>query len=350
MITCFVRLQMRHNIEKQVTEEMQQIRDNTLLYVHQILLLNNEVVGEEGFEESVRAVMQQLKSVGYREAAYYNLDGELLEQSGSRIEPGVKREDFERAKELDSTFTLNCRKDSQCEVYFTMPVEIMGKRIGYISYFFDYGEQYRREWNTFERTLWITAVIFALICLITWIMLYRVISSIRSLSRVTTEISSRLSEGQFDRDAAKRLTLNVRKDEIGELSLNFTRMLDVAEEQFQRIQDDNCRIRKLLNSRQEFYNNVTHELKTPLTTISGYAQLMEKNGQGDEELFHKGTEHILKESMRLHRMVVQLLEMQEEKGTEKKKILNLTELIVNVADTMQIKAKRHGSRIRLEGI
>ncbi len=350
LITCFVRLQMRYNIEKQVTEEMQQIRDNTLLYVHQILLLNNEVVGEEGFEESVRAVMQQLKSVGYREAAYYNLDGELLEQSGSRIEPGVKREDFERAKELDSTFTLNCRKDSQCEVYFTMPVEIMGKRIGYISYFFDYGEQYRREWNTFERTLWITAVIFALICLITWIMLYRVISSIRSLSRVTTEISSRLSEGQFDRDAAKRLTLNVRKDEIGELSLNFTRMLDVAEEQFQRIQDDNRRIRKLLNSRQEFYNNVTHELKTPLTTISGYAQLMETNGQGDEELFHKGTEHILKESTRLHRMVVQLLEMQEEKGTEKKKILNLTGLIVNVADTMQIKAKRHGSRIRLEGI
>ena len=39
-------------------------------------------------------------------------------------------------------------------------------------------------------------------------------------------------------------------------------------------------------SRQEFYNNVTHELKTPLTTISGYAQLMEKNGPGDEALFY----------------------------------------------------------------
>ena len=140
------------------------------------------------------------------------------------------------------------------------------------------------------------------------------------------------------------------KDEIGELSLNFTRMLDVAEEQFQRIQDDNSRIRKLLNSRQEFYNNVTHELKTPLTTISGYAQLMEKNGQEDRELFYKGTRHILGESTRLYRMVIQLLEMQEEKGTKEKKVLNLTALIVNVADTMQIKAKRYNSRIVPEGI
>lgn len=350
LITCFVRFQMRYNIEKQITEEMQQIRDNTLLYIHQILLLNNDIVGEEGFEKSVRAVKQQLRSVGYREAAYYNLDGELLEQSGNRILPGEKREDFEKAMELNSTFTLYCRKDSQCEVYFTMPVEIIGKRIGYISYYFDYGEQYRREWNTFERTFWITAVIFALICLITWIMLWRMVSSIRNLSRVTSEISLRLSEGQFDHAAAGQLTFNGRKDEIGELSLNFTRMLDVAEEQFQRIQDDNSRIRNLLNSRQEFYNNVTHELKTPLTTISGYAQLMEKNGQEDRELFYKGTRHILGESTRLYRMVIQLLEMQEEKGTKDKKVLNLTALIVNVADTMQIKAKRYNSRIVPEGI
>lgn len=41
LITCFVKIQMQYNIEKQVTEEMQQIRDNSLLYVQQILLLNN---------------------------------------------------------------------------------------------------------------------------------------------------------------------------------------------------------------------------------------------------------------------------------------------------------------------
>ncbi len=349
LITCFVRLQMRYNIEKQVTEEMQQIRDNTLLYVHQILLLNNAVVEEEGFEECVQAVKEQLKSIGYREAAYYSLDGELLKQSGSRLGGGAKRKDFKKAVELDSTFTLSCEKNSQCEVYFTMPVEIMGKRIGYISYFFDYGEQYRREWNSFERTIWITAVIFALICLVTWIMLCRMLSSIRELSRATSEISSRLADGEFGHDAAGRLKLNGRKDEIGELSLNFARMLDMAEEQFKRIQEDNSRIRKLLNSRQDFYNNVTHELKTPLTTISGYAQLMEKNGREDGALFDKGTEHILKESTRLHRMVVQLLEMQEDKSDEEWKRLNLTELIINVADTMQIKAKRYNTGIALEG-
>ena len=52
-------------------------------------------------------------------------------------------------------------------------------------------------------------------------------------------------------------------------------------------------------------------MKTPLTTISGYAQLIEENGLEDEELFYSGMEHILQESTRLHRMVIQLLEMQD---------------------------------------
>ncbi len=349
LITCFVKMQMRYNIEKQVTEEMQQIRDNSLLYVHQILLLNNAVVEKEGFEECVQSVMEQLESVGYRETAYYNLDGELLESSGNRFDKDTEKEDLKKAMEKDSTFALSYKKGSRCEVYFTMPVEIIGKRIGYIRYFFDYGKQYRREWNTFERTIWITAAVFALICFVTWVMLYRMLSAIQDLSGATSEISSRLADGEFDREAARYLTAGGRKDEIGELSGNFARMLFVAERQFQKIQEDNRRIRTLLNSRQEFYNNVTHELKTPLTTISGYAQLMEKNGQEDTELFFKGTGHILQESRRLHRMVVQLLEMQEEKEADEKKRLNLTELLMNVADTMQLKAGRRQNKIVLEG-
>lgn len=307
------------------------------------------VVGEEGFEKCVQEVARQLKSIGYRETALYNLRGELLESSGKRFDGETKRKDLKKAMETDSTFTLSYRAGQSCDVYFTMPVEIMEKRIGYISYFFDFEEQYRREWNTFERVIWITVLIFTLICLVTWFMFCRMVYSIRELSRITREVSFSLADGQFDSESASHLKFSEQKDEIGELSRNFIRMLDVIEEQFQKIQEDNLRIRKLLNERQEFYNNVTHELKTPLTTISGYAQLMEKNAQKDAELFYKGTEHILKESSRLHQMVVQLLEMQEEKGAGEKKRLNLTELLINVADAMQIKAGRQQNNIVLEG-
>ena len=350
LITGFVRIQMRHNIEKNITEEMEKVRDNSLLYVHQILLLNDAVVEEEGFRQCIREVEEQIKSAGYREAAYYDLDGNLLKGSGSRFDGGNEREDFKQAVEQDSTFTLSYKGNGQCEVYFTMPVEIMEKRIGYISYYFDYQKMYQREWDTLEQTIGITVLTFVFICAVIWVILYRTIYAVRVLSRATSQISAHLKDGEFESSVVENLGLHHRKDEIGELSGNFIGLLGVAKEQFAKIQEDKDRILKLLSSRQEFYNNVTHELKTPLTTISGYAQLMEKNGLSDTELFLKGTEHILRESSRLHRMVVQLLEMQEEKSPSVKSRLDLTKLLGNVADTMQIKAKRQGSKIMLKGI
>lgn len=350
LITCFVKMQMRYNIEKQITEDMLQIRDNSLLYIQQILLLNDAVVDKDGFAQCIQAVEEQLKSIGYRETACYDPGGKLLIQNGNKLDQEIMREDFKRAMERDSTFTLNYGAHNLCDVYFTMPVEIMGNRIGFISYYFDYKEFCQKEWNTLGRTIWITALIFTLICLVIWIILCRVISSIQSLSRATSEISEYLTDNRFDSDAIEKLLLHKRKDEVGELAGNFLGLLRMTERQFQKISQDKNRILRLLNSRQEFYNNVTHELKTPLTTISGYAQLMEQNGLKDTELFCKGTDHILRESTRLHRMVVQLLEMQDEEKCPDQEYLDLSEILKRVADDMQIKATRQKNRLTLEGI
>lgn len=350
LIICFVQMQMRYNIEKQITGEMQQIRDNSILYVHQILLLNDAVIEEEGFKQCIGMIESQLKSIGYRDAAYYDMNENPLKTSGERFDSGTRRADFEKAVRGDSTFTLSYGAHNRCDVYFTIPVEIMGKRIGFISYYFDYSGLYKREWDTFGRVIGITVFIFILLCLVIWMILYRMIFSIRSLSRATSEISSHLEEGQFDSKAIRELKFRGRTDEIGELAGNFQELLSMTEEQFQKIEKDKNRILKLLNSRQEFYNNVTHELKTPLTTISGYAQLMEKSGLEDTELFCKGTEHILRESSRLHRMVIQLLEMQDEESCLESKCLNLAEVLKNVADDMDIKAKRQKNRLILEGV
>ena len=94
---------------------------------------------------------------------------------------------------------------------------------------------------------------------------------------------------------------------------------------------------------------MTHELKTPLTTISGYAQLMEENGLGDEELFYNGMEHILQESTRLHRMVVQLLEMQDKDRYLRMEPLDIADTLRNVVDAMRMKARRYENTLVLEG-
>ena len=180
-------------------------------------------------------------------------------------------------------------------------------------------------------------------------MIRRMVSPIRLLGRTSSDISSHLKDGQFDSEVLGKLKVNERKDEIGELSRNYTQMLKVTKEQFEKIQEDRDHILALWNSRQEFYNNVTHELKTPLTTISGYAQLMEENGLGDEELFYNGMEHILQESTRLHRMVVQLLEMQDKDRYLRMEPLDIADTLRNVVDAMRMKARRYENTLVLEG-
>ena len=67
--------------------------------------------------------------------------------------------------------------------------------------------------------------------------------------------ASRLAKG----DVGKRVRI-IGNNEIGELAQSFNRMAQSIEE------SDTIR--------KEFISNVSHELKTPLTAISGYAELI----------------------------------------------------------------------------
>jgi len=51
-------------------------------------------------------------------------------------------------------------------------------------------------------------------------------------------------------------------------------MRNKIKEQIEAINAEKEKVVKMENSRREFFNSVTHELKTPLTAISGYAQLL----------------------------------------------------------------------------
>lgn len=123
-------------------------------------------------------------------------------------------------------------------------------------------------------------------------------------------------------------------------------MLKVIGSQFKNMQEDKERIIGLLGSRQEFYNNMTHELKTPLTTIQGYAQLMEADQGADSELTHHGLQQILQESTRMHQMVLQLLEMSDKSIYMEKAAVNLSRTAQSVAQALEIKARRYDMQIK----
>lgn len=344
LVHYFMRIQMQYQMENQITEELLRVRENGLLYMRQTTLLNKGQL----FEMYGGEIEEMLKRVGYQEIFLCDEKGQLISGDGDAFALRQQEEDFIRAREGECVFVIHYGVQGRCKVFFSMPVTVNDQMIGIISCSFDYGELYRGQQETIRQMTGIIVAVFTLICLVIWLTVYRILLPIRKLSRAATEVSTCLTDGKKGSMILSSLGFQRRRDEIGELAANYLEMLRVIEEQIHRIREDKDRILTLWNSRQEFYNNVTHELKTPLTTISGYAQLMEKNGPEDESLFYTGTEHILRESSRLYRMVIQLLELQDKAEETKAERLDLAALLRNVAEAMTIKAGRYENELILE--
>ncbi|WP_294352729.1 ATP-binding protein [uncultured Clostridium sp.] len=110
-------------------------------------------------------------------------------------------------------------------------------------------------------------------------------------------------------------------------------------------------ILKSARMRQDFTANVSHELKTPLTSICGYAELIE-NGMTTEEDTKKFVGQINKNANRLLNLINDIIELSHLDSNNKKYALSkvdLYEIAKKCVDSLQINAKRNDVSIYIEG-
>ncbi len=109
--------------------------------------------------------------------------------------------------------------------------------------------------------------------------------------------------------------------------------------------------RNLLDAQQKtsFVSNVSHELKTPLTTIRMYAELMGENRVTDEDKRSKYMRVIVEESQRLTRLVNNVLDfsrLEQGRKNYQPERLNLGETLHAVLDTQQLRMQEAGMELR----
>ena len=105
------------------------------------------------------------------------------------------------------------------------------------------------------------------------------------------------------------------------------------------------------NLRREFTANVSHELKTPLTSISGFAEIM-KNGMVKPEDVPRFAGNIYTESQRLISLVddiMRLSRLDEEDVQLPSEDIDLAELARDVLHRLEPAAKGHGLSLAVEG-
>ena len=103
--------------------------------------------------------------------------------------------------------------------------------------------------------------------------------------------------------------------------------------------------------RQEFTANVSHELKTPLTSISGYAELIESGiAQGEDTVRFAGEIH--KSSQRLLTLINDILRLSQLDSVEEcvdTEPVDLYEMALNCQDMLEMQANKHQVVVRVKG-
>jgi His Kinase A (phosphoacceptor) domain./Histidine kinase-, DNA gyrase B-, and HSP90-like ATPase./HAMP domain. len=140
-----------------------------------------------------------------------------------------------------------------------------------------------------------------------------------------------------------RFILNIHtaafKNEKGETEGFVVVMHDITEQQ------------KLDNMRKEFVANVSHELKTPITTIKSYAETLLDGALEDKEVSVKFLDVINKEVDRMDRLVRDLLQLSRIDDNREKWFFedtDITELVKGSVEKIKVLAEEKEQEIMID--
>lgn len=191
---------------------------------------------------------------------------------------------------------------------------------------------YDERINNYKFFLIIDIITFMILAIIMYIISKNLTNPIENLS----EISKDIANGDY----SKRANESKNKDEIGILEDNFNIMIDVIE--------NNIKDLKYINeSKQRFIDSLNHEIKTPITSIIGYSELLLK-GNLSEETKLKALNYINSEAKRLETLNTTLLKLtliREEKIILEK--VKLTDIVNSVCNTLRYKLEKKNIKLNI---
>ncbi len=128
-------------------------------------------------------------------------------------------------------------------------------------------------------------------------------------------------------------TAKVKKlgnDEIGNVGKSFNKMTAALQKNISEIQ-------KVSENRKRFIGNLTHEIRTPLTSIVGYSSLIKNGKVADKQILLEYNNRIYDEGKYIEEISQKLMDlMLLENGSIKKEKINLSEKLNRIIEEMQV--------------
>ena len=330
-------------LDKYYMFEKQQNIENAYFDIEKYLTekVDEENVNYELEKMSERYVIDYLVVDSSARALYTNVRGQdMLVSRLSMYLLGIKDERAEVLKETDS-YTVVINNDDR---FNTNYLELWG--------YFEKGNYYlilRSPVESIEESVALSNTFFAYVsvgvilisCLVMWLITRRITKPILELADISEKMSNLDFNVKYTRDD---------EDEIGVLGSSMNKLSTRLESTISELKTANNELKKDIEQkiqidemRKEFLANVSHELKTPIALIQGYAEGLHESSNDDAESRDFYCEVIMDEADKMSRMVKRLLELNQlEFGQNQVQMerFDIVQVIKAVVASAEIKIKQ----------
>ncbi|MBE6054555.1 MAG: HAMP domain-containing histidine kinase [Clostridium sartagoforme] len=278
-----------------VTNDMKNIYYISSKNIEDYLAINNidkNIITVDNFTDKIMKFLAERVNT---QGIFYDINGRVI-STGLTNEKVI---DLNNLKDLPSSFeeTKNDKtildienKDGNILGKLSIPIyKNNSEQIGILVLIKDYSEDYIRNISIKNIVNIIVIILFSIIFICIYFLSSKIIKPIVLLKNKLLEIS----EGNYP-----EIIENKSNDEIGVLIESFNNMSN--------------RLKNKDEQEKNIFRNITHELKTPLTNISGYAQILRDDDFNDEEFKKNALDRIISESNRMHELVMCLLEISKQ--------------------------------------
>lgn len=306
----------------------------------------SSLIREEGIDEASRdnLINEYMVSTGGVRILLFNSDGEVLnspvdfslaylnikDEKGSRVDT---KEEYDQYLPQAGMF-IQFDDVNGDRMNRSRNIAIVGKAIknnaveGYILAFTPLASLSNtiEIINTF--ILFTTVIVLLIALLVSFIFSFHFVKPLKDVEATTRKIANL--------DFSSKLPIT-SSDEIGSLSLSINKMSSELERNIDELKKANAKLQEDLELKErinkfkeEFISDVSHELKTPISIISGYSEALKLEGLTNEDL-NEYADIIIDESKRMNKLVRDLIKYtQIESG-----FLTLEEEEFNISDIIE---------------
>ena len=330
------------NQQAQYEAYLDQQAQRANIYFIQTLLAEDNKVPQTFLETKGEEFAEELELISGQLLSVYDNRGILVSKKVAHMESDSINKTLKYA--LNNKTAYLVEEDS---LYYLTPLKVANEQVGVVQFYYSLSgelEFYNRIRQLF---IYIGGAVFFL----NFILAYFYFRSFANGIIILEKTVGRVREGHYD------ATILKRRDEIGRLSEGIHEMSGRIMRTIQDLEEEqnklNLAVHKLslLDQQQkQFIGNVTHEFKTPLTSIKAYIDLLDMYPD-DDKLLETAKINIESETQRLYEMVEKVLQLSaiEKYDYEyNKERLDVKQAILAVINSLKGKLDKFGIKLEID--